>query len=61
MILTEQHLESQVFEFLPHTDFVKALKRQQSTMCSVTVAHLQPVSHPGGVIVACAFNCTRIL
>lgn len=60
MILTEQHLESQVSELLMHTDFVKALI--QSAMCSVTVAHLQPMSHPGGVIVACArgFDCTGI-
>lgn len=63
MILTEQHLESQVSELLPHTNFVKALIRQQSVMCSVTVAHLHPVSHPGGGIVASArgFHCTGIL
>lgn len=54
MILTEQHLESQVSELLPHTDFVKALIRQQSVT-------FQPMSHPGGVIVACGFDCTGIL
>lgn len=56
MILTEQHLESQVFELLLHTDFVRALISQQSVT-------FQPMSHPGGVIVACAhgFNCTGTL
>lgn len=54
MILTEQHLESQVSELLPHIDFVKALIRQLSAMLLVTVAHFQPMSHPG--YAACAHD-----